>query len=40
MADRDILPDHFQPRHYDLVITDLDFEKWSYKGTVRYVRIG
>ncbi|KAK4208605.1 putative aminopeptidase [Rhypophila decipiens] len=35
MSDRDILPDDFKPRHYDLVITDLDFAKWSYKGTVR-----
>ena len=34
MADRDILPDNFKPRHYDLAITDLDFESWSYKGVV------
>lgn len=34
MADRDILPDNFKPRHYDLVIKDLDFGNWSYKGTV------
>ncbi|KAK3900207.1 peptidase family M1-domain-containing protein [Staphylotrichum tortipilum] len=35
MTDRDILPDNFKPGHYDLVIKDLDFEKWSYTGTVR-----
>ncbi|KAK1760223.1 mitochondrial aminopeptidase 2 [Echria macrotheca] len=35
MADRDILPDNFKPVHYDLVIRDLDFPTWSYKGTVR-----
>ncbi|KAK3377310.1 peptidase family M1-domain-containing protein [Lasiosphaeria ovina] len=35
MADRDILPSNFKPTHYDLVIKDLDFEKWTYKGTVR-----
>ncbi|GAB1318269.1 Peptidase family M1-domain-containing protein [Madurella fahalii] len=35
MADRDILPDNFKPAHYELVITDLDFKGWSYKGTVR-----
>ncbi|KAB5582275.1 peptidase family M1-domain-containing protein [Coniochaeta sp. 2T2.1] len=34
MADRDILPDNFKPSHYDLVIKDLDFGNWSYKGTV------
>ena len=36
MTDRDILPDNFKPVHYDLVIKDLDFENWSYQGTVRY----
>ena len=35
MTDRDILPDNFKPVHYDLVIKDLNFENWSYKGTVR-----
>ncbi|KAK4166965.1 peptidase family M1-domain-containing protein [Cladorrhinum sp. PSN259] len=35
MTDRDILPDNFKPVHYDLVITDLDFKTWAYKGTVR-----
>ncbi|KAK3321826.1 peptidase family M1-domain-containing protein [Apodospora peruviana] len=34
MADRDILPDDFKPTHYDLTLSDLDFEKWTYKGTV------
>ena len=37
MADRDILPDDFKPSHYDLVIRDLDFKTWTYKGTVRLV---
>lgn len=37
MADRDILPDNFKPSHYDLVIKDLDFGNWSYKGTVTCV---
>ena len=36
MTDRDILPDFFKPSHYDLVLKDLDFSTWSYKGTVRY----
>lgn len=35
MADRDILPDSFKPRHYDLLIKDLDFNNWTYNGTVR-----
>ncbi|KAL2017417.1 hypothetical protein VTK56DRAFT_2219 [Thermocarpiscus australiensis] len=35
MADRDILPDDFKPVHYDLLLRDLDFKSWSYKGTVR-----
>ena len=35
MTDRDILPDYFKPVHYDLVIRDLDFSNWTYKGTVR-----
>ncbi|KAK1833949.1 peptidase family M1-domain-containing protein [Podospora conica] len=34
MSDRDILPDHFKPVHYDLVLKDLDFSTWSYTGTV------
>ncbi|KAK4222805.1 putative aminopeptidase [Podospora fimiseda] len=35
MTDRDILPDNFKPLHYDVVIKDLDFKSWSYKGVVR-----
>ncbi|KAL2150396.1 hypothetical protein VTH82DRAFT_6959 [Thermothelomyces myriococcoides] len=35
MTDRDILPDTFKPVHYDLLITDLDFSNWSYRGSVR-----
>lgn len=34
MADREILPDNFRPQHYDLVLTDLNFADWSYKGIV------
>jgi hypothetical protein len=34
MADRDILPDHFKPGHYDLTISNLDFPAWEYKGKV------
>jgi hypothetical protein len=34
MADRDILPDVFQPSHYDLLIKDLNFDDWTYTGTV------
>lgn len=34
MTDRDILPDYFKPSHYDLTVKDLDFNDWSYKGTV------
>ena len=37
MADREILPDNFRPQHYDLVLTDLNFAEWTYKGTVMYV---
>lgn len=33
-SDRDILPGNFKPSHYDLTITDLDFTRWSFKGTV------
>ncbi|KAH6608174.1 aminopeptidase 2 [Trichoderma cornu-damae] len=34
MADRDILPDNFKPTHYVLSLRDLNFEDWTYKGTV------
>lgn len=36
MADRNVLPDQFKPVNYDLVLKDLDFEKWSYNGSVTY----
>lgn len=36
MADRNILPDHVKVEHYDIVLTDLDFEKWTYNGSVTY----
>jgi hypothetical protein len=35
MADREILPDNFKPSHYDLVITNLNFDDWTYNGTVK-----
>ncbi|KAL2157238.1 hypothetical protein VTH06DRAFT_6278 [Thermothelomyces fergusii] len=35
MTDRDILPRTFKPVHYDLLITDLNFSNWSYRGSVR-----
>ncbi|TLS25061.1 hypothetical protein PpBr36_07516 [Pyricularia pennisetigena] len=34
MSARDILPDNFRPVNYDLKLTDLDFDNWSYNGTV------
>lgn len=37
MADRDILPGTVKPVHYDLLLTDLEFKDWTYKGTVKYV---
>lgn len=37
MADRDVLPDNVKPLHYILSLRDLDFDKWSYRGTVTYV---
>lgn len=39
MADRNVLPDHFRPAHYDLVLKDLDFKNWSYNGSVTYGKV-
>lgn len=35
MSDRIILPQNLIPHHYNLSLTDLDFESWTYKGIVR-----
>ncbi|KAI1171642.1 peptidase family M1-domain-containing protein [Nemania sp. FL0916] len=34
MADRDILPGTVKPSHYDLSISSMNFDDWSYKGQV------
>lgn len=34
MADRDILPAIVKPSHYDLSISSLNFNDWSYQGHV------
>ncbi|CAN8103915.1 unnamed protein product [Discula destructiva] len=34
MDDRNVLPAHFKAGHYDLVLTDLDFNNWTYNGSV------
>ncbi|KAI1659358.1 peptidase family M1-domain-containing protein [Daldinia decipiens] len=34
MADRDILPSTVVPSHYDLSISSLKFDDWSFQGTV------
>lgn len=34
MADRDILPDTLKPSHYNLSLRELEFQDWTYKGTV------
>ncbi|KAJ3562442.1 hypothetical protein NPX13_g8566 [Xylaria arbuscula] len=34
MADRDILPATVKPSHYDLFISSLKFDDWSYQGHV------
>lgn len=39
MGDRNILPGHFRPSHYDLVLTDLEFKNWTYNGSVTYANI-
>lgn len=38
MGDRNILPDHIKVDHYDIVLTNLDFNKWTYNGSVTYAR--
>ncbi|KAI0389382.1 peptidase family M1 [Xylariaceae sp. FL0594] len=34
MADRDILPAAVKPSHYDLTISSMNFDDWSYQGEV------
>jgi len=34
MADRDILPATVKPSHYDLTISSMNFDEWSYRGEV------
>lgn len=34
MAHREILPVSLRPSHYSLVITNLDYNTWSYTGFV------
>ncbi|KAI2615097.1 peptidase family M1-domain-containing protein [Hypoxylon sp. NC1633] len=34
MADRDVLPSTVTPSHYNISISSLKFEDWSYQGTV------
>lgn len=34
MADRNILPDHIKVEHYDVVLTNLNFDEWTYSGSV------
>jgi hypothetical protein len=36
MTDREVLPDNVKPTHYNLSLRDLEFETWTYKGTVTY----
>jgi aminopeptidase N len=34
MSDREVLPDNVKPVHYNVSLRDLEFETWTYKGTV------
>ncbi|KAI0014943.1 peptidase family M1 [Xylariomycetidae sp. FL0641] len=34
MADRDVLPTNVKPSHYDLSISSLNFDDWTYQGHV------
>ncbi|UKZ83833.1 hypothetical protein TrVFT333_011646 [Trichoderma virens FT-333] len=34
MAVKDILPESLKPSHYNVLITDLDYNTWTYKGLV------
>jgi hypothetical protein len=34
MADRDVLPATVKPSHYDLSISSMNFDDWSYQGEV------
>lgn len=33
-VDREVLPKNLKPNHYDIKLRDLDFEKWTFRGTV------
>lgn len=37
MPDKITLPRNYKPSHYKLSLRDLDFQAWTYKGTVRHV---
>ncbi|KAF1731508.1 Alanine/arginine aminopeptidase [Beauveria bassiana] len=37
MADRNTLIRNYKPSHYKLSLRDLDFQAWTYQGTVRQV---
>ncbi|KAF4119489.1 Aminopeptidase N [Geosmithia morbida] len=34
MTDREVLPDNVKPTHYVVSLRDLEFDTWTYKGTV------
>lgn len=33
-SDREVLPKNIKPTHYDIKLRDLNFEKWTFRGTV------
>lgn len=37
MGDKIVLPRTYKPSHYQLSLSDLDFQSWTFKGTVRQV---
>ncbi|OAQ96575.1 hypothetical protein LLEC1_08048 [Akanthomyces lecanii] len=37
MPDNITLPRDYKPSHYKLSLSDLDFQAWTYRGTVRHV---
>ncbi|KAJ3475335.1 hypothetical protein NLG97_g9497 [Lecanicillium saksenae] len=39
MSEKILLPRNYKPSHYTLSLRDLDFQAWTYKGTVRQVSI-
>lgn len=34
MTDREVLPDNIKPTHYNVSLKDLEWNDWTYKGTV------